>query len=272
MSANSSASEVRCHFLMLPGFLTKAHQEQPFSDTLDDELLAAAAQAAASWRDAKFVASRLEALRDARQLPGIAVCYYMQDRPTMPGAITVPFEPVTLDEAEPMICGLVDSAVWKGDSKTSPRNSINRTFLRIGIPLMVFANFGIQMAVQLIVHGGLIRWNMFLLLVTSFLIVVGGALIAYHASDRWFLIPGGVVRRKSLLRSWHGPLVRHTPRDTVMIIRPMPMGGGIAQLWRKGSKSERALTPTELRALIGAWKSPLPAPELDRLTDLQPTQ
>lgn len=271
MTASSSPIHVGCHFITLPGFLAKSKDEAPASDTLDSELLVAAAQAAASWRDMKYVASRLAALRDDRQLPGIAVCYYVLERPTMPPAITVPFEPVTLDESEPMIRGLVDSAIQPGSPKPKAPNSFSRAFIRVGVPLIVFANIGVQAAVNFFVQRGSIRWSMLGLFVATAAVLVFTMFISYHASDRWFLVPGGVVRRKSLLRSWHGPILRHTPRDTVLIIRPMPMGGGVAQLWRKGVRSERVLTPIELRALIGAWKSPFPAPKLDQMTDLLST-
>lgn len=261
--------DVGCHVLSLPAFLSRASKNAPNSPTLSPELLQLAAECAAGWRDVRYVAARLETLREDKRLPGIAVCYYDRKEPAIPPPIPVPFEPVPLDEREPVIRGIMESAV--PPAGTRPRaidSTVGRWMLRGFLPLILVINIVSQMVVQGIVQQGVARLWVIAIYAVSLVLLFLGFGIAYQLSDRWFLVPGGVLRRKSLLRMLRGPIHRHVPRDTVLILWSFPIGGCRAELWQNGAVSRRYLTEFERNVLLGAWQSPLPAPPLARMTDL----
>lgn len=263
-------SNVNCHIVTAPAFLSRRSHHPPASATLAPELLAAAADAVAGWRDTRYAAARLTALRDEKQLPGIAVLYYDRTEPTIPPPIRVPFEPVPLDESEPVICGIVDSTIRRGGARSpATRSAAARWLVRGGVPVIVLINILAQMVVQGVVQQGVMRYWLIGIYLASIFLVALGCWVAYQLSDRWFLIPGGVLRRKSLLRILRGPLHRHVPRDTVLILRLFPMGGCSAELWQNRLVSRRFFTEMEWHALLGAWQSPLPAPPLERMSDLR---
>lgn len=262
-------NDVRCHFVFVPAFRTRAKNAVATSPTLSADLTAAAAECAVSWRDSKYVALRLAALREAEHLPGIGVIYFDGDAPTLPPPIRVPFEPVTLNENEPMIRGIVDSAVPSGGNAPKETSPLFRVVVRGGIPMGFLIAIFINVLTNAAVQRGPVLWWLIGAYLAMILMIILASAIAFQFGDRWFVIPGGVVRRNSLLRWIYNPIVRHTPGDTVLILRIISTGGALAELWRNRSVSRKAMTPVEWHALLGAWQSPFPAPELEQLSDLR---
>lgn len=257
-------TERACHVarIVLEGL---SNRRPAVCSTLPSEVIASVSDYGATWRDNQHVARRLQELRDDMELGGIALWYQRSKAQVDPPApLTVPFEPLLLDEsASPLaeLCGV--AAPDRDVPRISPR--WKRAAVRFGLPLAVVlpqvVNAIVQVAVQ---RSPFIVWLWGAMLVT----MIGAGLLLWTLSDQWLLIPGGVIIRKSLFGKVGRSLTRYTPGDAVLIIRPMPPGHQ-AEVWRGQSVRGSRATQLEVIALLAAWQSPIPPPDLERCSDFE---
>lgn len=232
---------------------------------LSFDLLAAIGQAGAAWRDDHYKAKRLHEVVRVHGLPGLALFWNRRARPlTLPQPLAVPFEPMELDESHPGLAAICEySAYVERASGRLPRPSVARRWtIRLIIPL-VTTFILMAHSVNVCLAGGLMGAAAFAIVAIG--ASVGFALLSWWLSDRWLVIPGGVVIRRSLWGRVGASLKRCTPADTILIIRP-GNPGWLAQLWGKWPERRR-LTDVECAVLLAAWQSPIPPPALELLSD-----
>ncbi len=236
---------------------------------LPDDIRAAVVEAAAPWRDPPYVTKRLRAIVERHGLPGIAVLWetVKGGGPPTPPPITMPFEPIELNEAHPTLCDLCGASPDTAAPRPAPpKASAWRRFLvRLGMPVGILFFLGFEL-ISAATASPRNPWMLLRLpLFVGTLLVVAGTV--WWLSGQWLIIPGGLVVRRSVYGKVGVMLSRYTPADSMLYVRPMPPGWEV-QIWRGRRHVKRMLTGLELSALLGAWQSPLPAPETDRLSDL----
>ena len=92
--------------------------------------------------------------------------------------------------------------------------------------------------------------------------------LMWFLTDDWYIVPGGVIVRRSLFRRVGEKLRLFTPDNTMLVIRPGPPGF-FAEVWKDGLPlASRRTTLLEASALVGAWHSDLDAPPLEQLSDM----
>ena len=239
------------------------------------ETLARVREAAALWRDDRYRAKRLAtAIRDLN-LPGLTFVFSLKKRElAVPPPLAVPFEPIELDETHPSIPALAESAAGATDGRADaalvPARTFRRWFVRFGAPAIILFNVGLQAVIQTItqtaVHGFrfwfVAMWGGILLATVLPLVIYG-----WYSSAQWFIVPGGVVLRRSFAGKVGKRLELFTPADTILQIGPDNLAW-VAVLARGKQRVTRRLTQIEATALLGAWQSRLRTPEAGELVDL----
>lgn len=210
--------------------------------------------------------ARLFDLRTKHQLGGLVVWFFgkrTKDSVTVPPPFTVPFEPLELNEFRTPLHDLPGLAESTAEAERMRCPIWRRGFVRLGIPAFVMSIQLINAIIQIAVHRTL--WIVSLW-VAIFAVVALGVALRYWLSDQWFLVPGGVLLRKTLAGKIGETLWLFTPRDSVAVIQ----GQGrmsILEIWRERSVRRRYLTGLEIAAFLAAWRSPLSPPPIDRLSD-----
>jgi len=200
------------------------------------------------------------------------------------------FEPVALDEAEEAFIALEDARQDGGEvSRTGGdaarmtdgallRRQLTRRMKR-NILLAGGVGFLIMAAVQIV--NGLIQtvqwltwdWRVVVgrfalpaLIIAVVLALPRGSLM--HWRRQWFLVPGGVVVRRSgwLDRAWRVHCFR---RDSaVLFVHETARGEWRAQVGDGERVELEYMTRREAAMLLRAWLSPLSPPEAGMLSDL----
>ena len=102
----------------------------------------------------------------------------------------------------------------------------------------------------------------------SILVVAAGyALVSWWRADDWYLVPGGVAIRRGLFKK-EGRLLQLCTRSNAWLMLRWVSPNWRATLYVADARWHRTLTELECVALLAAWQSPLPPPEVERLSDL----
>jgi hypothetical protein len=254
-----------CLVVEMPAATVGPRAGAPRCPGLPDALLGAIGQAGAAWRDDQYKAKRLREVVGSHGLPGLALFWNRRASPLiLPQPLGVPFEPMELDESHPGLAALCEySAYVQLESGRRPHPSVARRWIvRLIIPLVTtFILF--SHSINVCLAGGIRGAAAFAILAVG--ASVGFALLSWWMSDRWLVVPGGVVIRRSLWGRVGASLKRCTPADTILIIRP-GNPGWLAQLWGKWPERRR-LTDVECAVLLAAWQSRIPPPNLELLSE-----
>ncbi len=221
----------------------------------------------APWRDARYVVGYLNAVASAHDLRGLVVRYVSLRRPAPPvKPIPVRFEPLPLDETHPSLRSLAETFALGDGAGTAARrpNRWRRLMVKMGIPLLVVLPQLINGIIQIAIQRSRIIVYMW---VSIFVIFALSAVLVRWALSDWYLVPGGLVLRRHLVRRLGETMQLYTPADSLLILR-MRNGGWAAEVWRGRRPKNQLLTDLEAAALIGAWTSPQEPPDAARISDL----
>jgi hypothetical protein len=209
---------------------------------------------------------QLDDLRRAHRLPGLAVWFSArQGMPPLPAPIRDPFEPLPLTGKDTEhLQALVDGqhvvpAAWADWLKFSKRRR-----RRLGW-FWILGNFW-WVAFQLVPelwHAIQARQMPSATIITlTVILLLVSVLVA--VSRQWLIIPRGIITRRRIALPTHG-LERFTRSDCTLLI------ASEGQTWaacvaRGDTVRLTNLTEFECVALLAAWQSPAPAPELSLLS------
>jgi hypothetical protein len=236
--------------------------------TLDEADRLAVRDTAAAWRDWKFVRQRLQRLVRERGWPGLALVYPAKRSFAAPPAIDMPTEPLELSESNPAIRAIVErGAPTDAATETSAAfRAWRRVLARVGTGFIGFVSPLINAIV------GLAMRNWWQLYVNAGIMVLGLVIFGvvwWVTSAQWFIVPGGLVRRRGVVGKVGVQLTRFRPADTLLVARPFPPAGWQVSLVHGEQQTTLRLTPLELSALLAAWQSRLPCPMIEQLDDLR---
>lgn len=246
---------------------------------LDDAAARRLTEAAATWRDERFRIKRIAEACRQLNLPTLAIVQTIGKKKKLnfeiPPPLTVPFEPIELDETQPALSGMVESFVSSdGDSEVAEVKKarwLGRMFVRVGAPSIMLLPVTINAFVQIITQTAIQGFRLWF--IAMWLGVLGVTFAAcfyavWRTSAQWMLIPGGLVIRRTFLKNVGTRLERFTPADTMLMLTPFNIGW-TATLFR-GMKSvqRRLLTRMEATALLAAWQSPIPPRSAEEMSDL----
>lgn len=244
-----------------------------------DEAAKRLVEAGATWRDEKFRLQRMADVCRELNLPPFALLQTPGSRKKnqfeVPLPLAVPFEPIELNETQPALAGIIETLVLndEGSADAVVRRSpwYTRSFVRLGALSIIMFNVTIQSVVQTItqtaMHG--FRFWFIAMIWGIFAITVGGcAYWLWRTSAQWFLIPGGVVIRRTFWKKFGVKLERYAPADTLLMI-VQDNFGWYASLIRKNRPAHRKhFTRMEATALLAAWQSPILAKRVNEMSDL----
>lgn len=233
--------------------------------TLPPETVTRLRRIVAAWRWHQSVARDLQAVRRTLAPAGLLVWYALSNkRLKTPTPLCVPIEPMELDEGRAPLADLIEDAI-AADPKLRKTRWWRRVLTRIGVPLIIFASNLPNAIAQLILHHNLFTYLLWTGILTMFVAI---AVLIYLLAEPWYIVPGGVMVRRTFAGKPGASMTYFARSDSVLVIRPGNQGH-TAQLWREGAFKHRQLTPLELAALLAAWTSPLMPPPAERLSDWQ---
>ncbi len=267
----SAARPATCHVVTLNGLSamnTRAAAWTATSRTLPEEDVLAVKDAAAVWRDWGYTRKRLEALVARNQWPGLVVVYVLKNKYTVPRPLEMPIEPLELNEGDPAIRAIAERDASPGTaSETSLAfRAWRRVLARVGTGFIGF----ISPLINAI--AGLAMRNWWQLYINAGIMAVGMVIFAviwWLTSAQWFIVPGGLIRRRGVVGKLGVQLTRFRPAGTIMVVRPFPPAGWSASFVCGDQHLSLRLTTTELSAVLAAWQSPLPCPAVEQLDDLR---
>lgn len=207
----------------------------------------------------------------------IIVHWTLLPPPSQP-PLTVPFEPIPLDEADHAFLALEDgfSEATPTPECSPPRSTkdeltirrLRKTYLYTGMWFLAAGSgfFLVFMTIGSLILGQfepMILFYAFALLMTSLPLLLGGAI-----GPAWLLVPGGLVLRKARKRKMATDVHLFRPAETTLLIRPLNK-----RLWLMIVSDEKEfgtaqISDRELTMLLRAWRSPLPPPSPQKLIDL----
>lgn len=259
-----------CHVVVLHNpYLTStrtADLQASCATLTDSDALDAIRQAAAAWRDVPHLGTRLRALQQQRGWRGLAVIHAQgRKRPEVPPPLTVPFEPLALEETNDTLMELAALAQPDATEREIPgMRTVRRMMARVGVAIIGLVN----PAIQAIVHGLLGNTALAALNGGVAILCIGVVVVLFWAtSGRWFVVPGGVIVRRRLWRKVGMRLTRWTPADAILVAHPFPPGWHVALLGARGRETQR-MTTRELQVLLAAWQDPHSPPALEQMSDL----
>ncbi|MBN1344020.1 MAG: hypothetical protein JXQ73_15150 [Phycisphaerae bacterium] len=267
-----------CYILRLI-YENKKGPATPQCPQMPTDLLSAAVEAAAPWRDPPHRIRRIRALIKEHALPGIALTYEVKTAPRgfastipVPPPFDVPFEPTPLNEAVPRLIELVrlvNTKVPVG-TRTAEPASRKRVLARWLVDLFILIPCGFFVLIKLagLAFRGLTAGPVLELFLAILLALLGVALTRGWFSGQWLIVPGGVIVRRAAFWRVGVGLRRYVPRDSVLMLTPQGAAWK-AEIYRDNKPISRALTELEAVALLAAWQSPIEPLPLERISDLQ---
>jgi hypothetical protein len=182
--------------------------------------------------------------------------------------LTYPFEPQPLNE---MHSALIRQQSAEGENAPGQAASAARSFarnvaLKGGWLMLVIVGFDWVLALKEAIVQRAITWH---LMVFSLLLLMLAFMPARWGTRQWFVVPGGVVLRKSgwRQRRWHLKLFVRC--QSVLCVSHWTRNIWSVTAANARTSFSRNLTRTEAEFLLRAWLSPLPPPPVERLADLQ---
>lgn len=178
-----------------------------------------------------------------------------------------PFEPQPLNEAHSALIRQ-QSADKESAAPTGAAAALVRNIrLGGGWFLLVIVGVDFVWALAKAVAQRTPTWHMFVFLVALLLL----ALMPPNAirPHGWFVVPGGVVLRKSGWRQRHWELTLLERSRSVLCVSHWSRNIWSATIADATTSFSRHLTKAEAEFLLRAWLSPLPPPPLEQLADLR---
>ncbi len=266
--SDTSAPRTACPVVWLT-LGEKADRATARSPELPGDALRAIGAVAEGCRRERDFAVRVQRILNQRELPGAAIVHVPVGRPDPPAAplITVPFEPMELNEANRSLQGICNvNPGPDGPHLPAPgRSRLRWAAMRTSMPVSVAAGLAACMMMSALL--GRAGTPFYFVLGALGLVVLFALALSYPAAQ-WFLVPGGVVVRRFAFGRSRVALDRYTPADAVLVLQHKSPGWEV-RIWREREKVSRMLTVFEAVALLGAWRSPLAPPPLHQLSDLR---
>lgn len=246
--------------------LTAFHAELP------EDMCRVVASTAASWRDQKYIVRHLADVIRHYQIAGMAIVYQPLTESAklkVPQPLNVFFEPVELDQFDDHLQQLMESNVPMDPAERSRMKSSRMRwfFVRMGVTATIALQLLLQFSFQFL--NNMKSWKSLAIVGACLVIMIMAFGARFLYEDRWMLVPGGVLIRKSFFKSFAMPTTLYTPADSTLIINTHQQSRNSGQhktprratIWRNAMESSRTLTYFESAALLAAWQSNVPAPQ-----------
>jgi len=196
--------------------------------------------------------------------------------------LSVPFEPLPLDESVPLFVGLEQEGgtVQDGTRAEQARDvSVDGSYSRRGLRRRILLSGGwvivAMFAFNAAIGGvesyrvGHVTFNAVLWTLYFIVAVVGvGGRGAWRSRQQWLLVPGGLASRRARFRRRDWELHLFQRESSVLILRNQWRHFWWAYVADRQTVQMAGMTPREAVMLLRAWLSPLPTPPLERLSDL----
>ena len=196
--------------------------------------------------------------------------------------LTVPFEPLPLDESVPLFVGLEQEAGTVEDETRAAQArdvSVDGGYSRRGLRRRILLSGGWVIVAMFAFNaaiGGLesyrvghVTFNAVLWTFYFIVAVVGvGGRGAWRSRQQWLLVPGGLASRRARFRRRDWELHLFQRESSVLILRNQWRHFWWAYVADRQTVQMAGMTPREAVMLLRAWLSPLPTPPLERLSDL----
>lgn len=189
------------------------------------------------------------------------------------------FEPQPLDESDPTFLQLEALEATDPTSTETPRDAgfnSDATWLRLKRNIALRG--GWIMTGILLLYIVMHAWRSYrqgavdivLVLCSAFLVfVLFGNVGAWSWRKQWLVVPGGLILRKVGLRDRRLRLFLFRPCDSVLALYKRSRHQWILCIAREGLLERTIVTKREADFVLRAWLSPLSAPPVEKLTDLQ---
>jgi hypothetical protein len=244
---------------------------QPECGTLSSEDLHGVAVAARKANGIKNLAREIEGVRAARGLPGLLVLRVgAEDAPVLPAPLPYPFEPLPIgggqcDDACKLLVLGQQALDQMQEAQLAAQERAHRRRQRLILAASVACG-GCQV-IRMLLRG---LWNLRELLTGC--IAIGGVLLLVLAlvylRRAWYLVPQGAF----LLRArtpWSAPSELFSAADCTLLIDFDPgEKGWHAYFVRRRCVLRCSLSSVECIALLAAWRSPVPPPSVEDVTNL----
>lgn len=255
----------RCHIVGVPqGVPTR--EVRAACDTLSRECLDDITLAVRTWRDHGNLAVALSSVIKRFQLPGLTVVRSPRSDQecTIPEPAVLPFEPTDLDETHPALVPLSEQ-LWPSDARAQPcprpsrRHRVLRSVVAPGLAI-VFLSFYLFLEFG---QFGSFFTNLVIILSMGLIAAAVWAVLSWR-NGHWFVVPGGVVVRRSII-GWLSRRSRlYTPGNSILFVeRTWP--DWQATICEGYQSVGRSLTDVERAVLLAAWRSPVEPPDLSEL-------
>lgn len=243
-------------------------------------LVEATAETLTQLPNARTLQNLLAVLRE-RGLDGRVVLHWWSQRPTLPSEapLTVPFEPIPLDETSAAFYYLESqSSAEEGSSALQASDTVSaalrtralkRAFVQTGLwmGIVVWGLIFLGSAIECLRAGRIS--NNFLTRGALLVLMVAAPIISRaRMANLWFLVPSGLVMRTT---SWRkkGVIVHlFTRLNSVLLFRPARKGLWLLAVADNQEFGLGQVSEKEMNLLLRAWLSPIPPPSADRLIDL----
>ena len=202
----------------------------------------------------------------------IRICHV--DNQFLVEPLTLPFEPIPLDQAEAGFANLMEQPVQGIAVTAKPSTELTSKFnrnvllaggrLSVGLFGFIWLMHAIEALMKWRVTWPFIFWSLFFALM---LFGFGGR-GAWTWRRQWLLVPGGLFSRhaKIFKRNWQTHLFKAS--DSTLLLRNAHRNIWSACLFDGVSFSRAGMTQSEAQMLLRAWLSPLPTPTFEQLSDL----
>jgi hypothetical protein len=178
------------------------------------------------------------------------------------------FEPIPLDETGNLFSQLEPDAGQNSTDAPATTSSLMRN-IRLGGGWLMIAPFSLLLLMGVIesirskrISPNLIQWS-----VMTLIVLLGIGKGAQRSRFQWFLVPGGLVVRRTRRwkKEWQIELYKRA--ESVLVLRSSNRIWA-AHVANPEHNAKASMTQREAQMLLRAWLSPLPTPPLEQLSDL----
>ena len=240
-----------------------------FSPDLDLAVMDRIREPALMGRNDKSRRQRLWSYVERKEVPGLAIVdINLTTEPLMPcRPIRVQFEPIPLDDTHPNLIEL--AKLSGGDQPVVPRSrllALSRNHLYQTLACLPGIVVALSVLFDSMKTGFRSQNLLFYLSLAMFLIALP---IGLFWTTRWFVVPGGIaIRSPSWRRSLRRPRL-YTPSTTLLFVAEKGVIWTVRICDADRVLETCSMSRLECIAVLGAWQSPLPPPDANKLVDLQ---
>lgn len=237
------------------------------------------------------LAANLRAQCRRRGVFGAVVTLYRETEPVLIAPLQVPFEPIALDESLRAFREIADAAADSpnpsgaaalhqlatagrpassaSESTASESGARFRRRLRMGqawiAPILAVT---MLIGVSRYVRTGQFEWGT-VVFATLFIISVATLIAPIGVTTPYFLVNGGLVRRKAPFFAARCELHLFRREESVLIVAHQAKWRWFWMVFDKTRHASQLGTRDEAIMLLCAWLSPLPPPDVTRMDDLK---